>query len=377
MSSISPVMVTITSLIVILILYFAIRYRRTLSNQPRYCPACSAVLPDNARHGLCPVCRAAAKRTVTPSSSDPDPQATAGYSDPLALPGGADLAPLFPQLEILGLLGQGGMGIVYQARQSHLDRLVALKIVAGGPDGSAFAARFAREARVLARLSHPHIVTVHDSGLAGSLCYLLMEYVEGANLRELVRAGSMQYRLGAKMLPAVAGGRLIPDFAFSVANQVCEALEYAHGQGVIHRDIKPENILVALNGQVKLADFGLAKLLEPGSAAGLTSTGQVMGTFRYMAPEQLDRPKDVDQRADIYSLAVVLHELLTGELPVGRFALPSQVAPVGPGLDAVILRALEKDPDRRFPTVAEFRSAFNAARWPEVVPGPPRPLRTE
>jgi tRNA A-37 threonylcarbamoyl transferase component Bud32 len=301
----------------------------------------------------------------------PQQNQTVAYRDPAAPPESAELAPLFPQLEIFSLLGRGGMGGVYKARQPHLSRLVALKILAPRVDGPAFSERFAREARTLARLGHPRIASVYDSGLAGGLCYLLMEYVEGMNLREMVRAASLQYCAGDSVLPVVTAGRVAPDMALWLVDQVCEALEYAHAQGVVHRDIKPENILMALNGQVKLADFGLAKLLEPGAdVAQLTVTGQVMGTLRYMAPEQMDTPHSVDHRADIYSLGVVLYEMLTGGFPVGRFPPPSRFAPVDPGLDAVVLRALEKDPERRFSTVAEFRSALKVISWAEPVAAP-------
>jgi serine/threonine protein kinase len=288
------------------------------------------------------------------------------YRDRAAPPELADLAPWFPQLEILSLLGRGGMGAVYKARHLHLDRLVALKILVPGADGPAFSERFAREGRALARLAHPRIVTVYDSGLAGGFCYLVMEYVEGMNLREMVRTATLEYRSGDRVLPVVTAGRVAPDMALWIVDQVCEALEYAHGQGVIHRDIMPENILLDLGGQVKLADFGLAKLLGPAADAGrLTAADQVMGTFRYMAPEQMEKPLAVDQRADVYSLGVVVYEMLTGECPVGRFPPPSQVAPVDPRLDAIVLRALERDPERRFPTVTEFRSALNATHSPD------------
>jgi hypothetical protein len=233
------------------------------------------------------------------------------------------------------------MGAVYKARQLKLDRLVALKILPAewGRD-PAFAERFAREARALARLAHPHIVAVHDFGEAGGYFFLLMEYVDGTNLRQLLRDGPVD-----------------PATALQVVPQVCDALEYAHEEGVVHRDIKPENILLDKRGRVKIADFGLAKLVGPSQASfTLTGTHQVMGTLDYMAPEQRSRPQDVDHRADIYSLGVVFYEMLTGEVPLGRFAPPSRVAGVDGRLDEVVFRALEREPDRRYQRVSEVKS---------------------
>jgi serine/threonine protein kinase len=268
------------------------------------------------------------------------------------------MASLFPQLAILELIGQGGMGAVYKARQTKLDRLVAVKILPAewGQD-PAFAERFAREARALARLSHSHIVGVHDFGEAGGLFYLVMEFVDGANLRQVLR-----------------GGRLQPQQALAIIPQVCEALQYAHEQGVVHRDIKPENILLDRRGQVKIADFGLAKLMRP-SAAEFTLTGsrQVMGTLDYMAPEQRTAPQEVDQRADIYSLGVVFYEMLTGALPLGRFAPPSDKAGVDARLDEVVFRALEREPGRRYQHISEVKTAVESiARATPAAAAPPR-----
>ncbi len=273
------------------------------------------------------------------SQSAAEPAAGAEGRVPLPTPG--QLAPLFPELEIIELLGEGGMGAVYKARQPRLDRLVALKIIR--PEAArdpAFAERFAREARALARLSHPNIVTVHDFGRAGELYYFIMEYVDGASLRQMERSG-----------------QLSPQQAMAIVPQVCAALQYAHDQGIVHRDIKPENILVDRRGQVKIADFGLVKLLgKAPTDVTLTASQMVLGTPHYMAPEQLERPAEVDQRADIYSLGVVFYEMLTGELPIGRFAPPSQKVQVDVRLDEVVLKALAKDPERRYQRAAEIKT---------------------
>ncbi|MGA2034170.1 MAG: protein kinase [Thermoguttaceae bacterium] len=348
-------------------------------NAENRCPQCGAELAANAPQGLCPACLL--KGALQTQSSATGGGQSAGPSDDVP-PTPAELAPSFPDLEILEFIGRGGMGMVYKARQKHLDRPVALKIllpkIARDP---AFAERFAREARAMAMLSHPHIVTVYDFGQTisplpppgegpgvtaaggdGDLYYFLMEFVDGATLRQLLNAG-----------------KLAPPEALAIVPQICDALQYAHDRGVVHRDIKPENILMDRGGQVKIADFGLAKLVGPGkgersnlcqapagpsgqigplpfSEAALTGAGQVMGTPNYMAPEQLEHPQQVDHRADIYSLGVVFYQMLTGELPIGRFAPPSRKVQIDVRLDEVVLRALEKEPERRFQQASEVKT---------------------
>jgi hypothetical protein len=224
---------------------------------------------------------------------------------------------------------------------------VALKILpADAGRDPAFAERFAREARALAKLTHPGIVTVYDFGESDGRFYVLMEFVDGVDLRHL-----LQER------------RLMPDEALQIVPQLCEALQYAHEQGVVHRDIKPENILLDKRGHVKIADFGLAKLLGQQAAdSALTGSHQVMGTPHYMAPEQMERPLAVDHRADIYSLGVVFYEMLTGELPLGRFAPPSQKVQVDVRLDEIVLRALEKEPERRYQHASDVKAEVETIR---------------
>ncbi len=306
-------------------------------NEIHKCPQCGNELPANTPSSACPRCL-----LQVGLGSQPD---AGGGTAPMApkhqAPDLEEVRKLFPQLEILELLGQGGMGVVYKARQPNLDRLVALKLLpADSARDAAFAERFAREARALARLNHPNVVAVHDFGQIQGLCYLLMEYVDGANLRQV----ELQGRLTAK-----EALRIVPD--------ICEALQYAHDQGIVHRDIKPENILLDKGGRVKIADFGLAKLLGKGDRdRTLTAERQVMGTPHYMAPEQVERPLEVDHRADIYSLGVVFYEMLTGELPLGKFAPPSQKVQVDVRLDEVVLRALVKEPERRYQHASEVKS---------------------
>src|SRR3954451_1133221 len=183
----------------------------------------------------------------------------------------AELAARFPSLEVMELLGHGGMGMVYKGRQPLLDRLVAIKVIR--PDlqtDDAFQERFLREARTLAKLRHPFIVTVFDVCQAGDLYGLVMEYVEGASLRQLLAAGSITQRDALDFVP-----------------QIAEALQHAHEAGVVHRDIKPENVLVDPRGRVRLVDFGLATLFGPAAPARGPDDEQVVGTLRYMAPEQV------------------------------------------------------------------------------------------
>jgi serine/threonine protein kinase len=341
--------------------------------ETRRCPQCGTELPPDSPQGICPNCVFQMGLGSTPEA-DPggetgDPRhSVKGESAAVPLPvphgrsqqatvvGGAfvppaadELAKLFPQLEILELLGRGGMGVVYRARQPTLYRMVAVKIlpptVAADPT---FAERFTREARALARLNHPHIVSVYDFGQVQGLFYFVMEYVDGANLRTAIQAA-----------------RLNAQEALAIVPQICEALQYAHDEGVVHRDIKPENILIDKRGRVKIADFGLAKIVGQGSAGDsdsppkrdftLTGTHQVMGTMHYMAPEQIEKPQTVDHRADIYSLGVVFYEMLTGELPIGRFAPPSHKVRMDVRLDEVVLRSLEKEPDRRYQHASDVK----------------------
>ncbi|KAF0175645.1 MAG: Serine/threonine protein kinase [Limisphaerales bacterium] len=321
------------------------------------CPRCAAPLPPNAPEGLCPRCLGAlnlATETV-PTGAD----APGASPQPPLTP--AELAPHFPQLEILECLGRGGMGVVYKARQKTLNRVVALKLLA--PErvtDAGFAERFTREAQALARLNHPNIVTIHDFGCtrAGAqpetgFYFLLMEFVDGVNLRQAMKAG-----------------RFTPEQALAIVPPVCEALQYAHEQGIVHRDIKPENLLLDKAGRIKIADFGIAKMLETGGAelplghsteaaqqrgpAGQESLAA--GTPQYMAPEQRTAPQRTDHRADIYSLGVVLYELLTGELPGAKLQPPSRKVQIDVRLDEIVLRALETKPELRYATAAEFRT---------------------
>ena len=319
------------------------------TSSTQHCPTCGAPIPPDAPEGRCPACMLQAGL-----ASDAAGPAFTEVPTPGAL------EALFPQFAVESVLGRGGMGVVYKARQRSLDRPVALKLlppeIALTPG---FAERFRREARTLAQLAHPNIVSVHEAAEAEGHYVLAMEFVDGVNLRQ-----------------AQEDGGLTPEQALAVVPQICDALQYAHDQGVVHRDIKPDNILLTRDGRVKIADFGLAKLLRrtPGDAT-LTGTEQVMGTFHYLAPEQIRSPKDVDHRADIYALGVVFYEMLTGELPIGRFPAPSERVQVDVRLDEVVLRALEREREQRYQQAADIKTGIHHATQvqavvPESVPSP-------
>jgi hypothetical protein len=342
----------------------------------KICPNCQKPLPPDVPLGLCPECLI---KSGFPTGTEPA-AAGAAAGERFVPPPVEEIARLFPQLEILAFIGKGGMGAVYKARQPALDRFVALKVlppaVAGDPG---FAERFNREARALARLNHPNIVAIHDFGCIRSrrgdeaeatstgtvppphvggyeskpegLFYLVMEFVDGANLREVEHAG-----------------RLSPEQALAIVPQICEALQFAHNEGIVHRDIKPENLLMDKKGRVKITDFGIAKIV--GATAGkasLTGIKDVVGTPHYMAPEQIEKPLTVDHRADIYSLGVVFYEMLTGELPLGKFQPPSKKVQIDVRLDEVVLQALEKEPEHRYQHASQVKTAV------ETIAGTPPP----
>ncbi len=321
----------------------------------KVCVSCGTPVANDAPRGLCPACLMKVAMATGTVAGDP----SAGFTPPDA----KELAAKFPQLEILELIGKGGMGAVYKVRQLELDRIAALKILPPsiGSD-PAFAERFAREAKALARLNHPGIVTIYDFGRADGLYYFLMEFVDGVNLRQLLQAG-----------------RVSPREALAIVPQICDALQFAHDQGIVHRDIKPENILLDRRGRVKVADFGLAKLVgtanEP-AAAGVTGaaspaeteSGKIMGTPSYMAPEQKENFGDVDHRADIYALGVVLYQMLTGELPGKQIEPPSRKIQIDARLDEVVLRALEKKPELRFQQASILKTQMET-----IAQSPPPP----
>ncbi len=294
-------------------------------NQQTPCPECGKPLPDGK--SVCPAClmgQALASKTLADTLHGDE-----ALPDP---PSPEEIADKFPQFEIVECLGRGGMGVVYKARQKSLDRWVAIKVLA--PERVKelrFAEHFEREAKTLAKMSQPNIVTVFDHGETEGLFYIVMEYVDGVNLRDLLREGKIE-----------------PEQALAIVPPICEALEYAHDHGVVHRDIKPENILIDREGRVKIADFGIAALIG--------ADADHSGTPPYMAPEQQAAGGTIDRRADIYALGAVLYEMLTGERPDKDLVAPSKRVEIDVRLDEIVLRALEKEPARRYQTAGEFRT---------------------
>ncbi len=256
-------------------------------------------------------------------------------------PSAEQLATLLPQYDIESLLGRGGMGAVYKGRQKSLDRAVAIKILPPevDHDDASYTERFKNEARIMARLDHPAIVPVYDFGetSAGQL-YIVMAFVDGTDVAQMINSQK----------------RLPPEHALAIAAHVCDALGYAHTHGVVHRDIKPANVLINMEGQVKVADFGLAKLDESGTT-GLTKTGIAMGTPDYVAPEALIMGTQIDGRADLYAIGVMLYHMLTGEVPRGAFDLPGKRLGTDPRFDAIILKAMKMDRAERYQSSAELR----------------------
>ena len=261
--------------------------------------------------------------------------------------------------EILGILGRGGMATVYKAYQSSLDRNVAIKVIAERyATDPTFAERFRREARSIARLHHPNILTVHDAGEDNGLLYIVMELVEGDTLRDEMNRQPLSLERSAKVL-----------------GQVGAALNYANKQGIIHRDIKPSNVLFdSHNDRAVLSDFGIAKMLD-NTASGLTGTNEGLGTPDYMSPEQANGTQ-LDGRSDEYSLAAMAFELVTRQTPfhadtpiaivMGHLSKPVPSTrqlnhDIPPALDAVITKALSKSANDRYPTVADFTEAFQSA----------------
>ena len=311
---------------------------------PKICPECNGRLSDSSPAGPCPACLMQLGMQTwqqqRPATGKMDPTAHFPTNDqsPFSMD---EIAKKFSQFEILHEVGQGGMGVVYCARQKSLGRLVALKVIRPQKAKRAeFADRFSREARAMATLNHPNILQIHDFGEVDDLYYLSMEYVDGINLRQMIR-----------------GNRLTSKQALEIVPAICDALQYAHDHGIVHRDIKPENIMIDTEGRVKIADFGLAKLLDKESAGPtLTRANHIMGTMHYMAPEQIETPLTVDHRADIYSLGVVIYELLTGELPLGRFEPPSHKVSIDVRLDEIVLQTLAKEPARRYQHVSDVKS---------------------
>ncbi|MDF1754305.1 MAG: serine/threonine-protein kinase [Verrucomicrobiales bacterium] len=306
---------------------------------------------------------------MNPSGSNPDPPipylssgiwssvATRNWNPPSL----EALSLLLPAFEILEIIGKGGMGVVYRGIQKSLERPVAIKLLPAelGRDLE-FKERFRREARAMAMLNHPNIVSIHDYGETEcGHVYFVMEFVDGCDLHQHAK-----------------NGQLDTNGAMNIMVQVCDALTYAHANNIIHRDIKPGNVFLTSEGIVKVGDFGLAKLLRPemsdpaySELLNLTLTGVTMGTPSYMAPEQLEQGESIDHRADLYSLGVLFYEILTGNLPQGAVRAPSEITSFKPDarLDPIVFRSMETDRGHRYQTASEFREAIEAVQRQPVV----------
>jgi formylglycine-generating enzyme required for sulfatase activity len=312
--------------------------------EPWRCPTCKQLWDEGEMvDGLCPGC-------LIGDCLEQQRQRS-GYDwekrwDP---PSVEELQPLFADYEIQALVGRGGMGAVYRAIQKRLKRQVAIKILPPALGWNpALRDRFVREALTLAKLNHPGFVTIYDSGQSQDLSYLVMEYVDGDTLADYVASNTVSPRQILEL-----GARL------------CQIMEVAHAAGIIHRDLKPENILVSSLTEVKIADFGVAKLFGEQHAddkSAIFASCKAAGTRSFMAPEQLAKSGQVDLRVDVYSLGVLLYLLLTGGLPeADPVPPPSQVLPgLGSHMDALVLRALAKDPASRHQNMQELRREIEA-----------------
>jgi len=261
---------------------------------------------------------------------------------------------MLPQYEIIGFLGRGGMGAVYRGRQVRLDRDVAIKVLPetlthADNDELKFAERFELEAQAMAKFNHPSIVSVFDFGeTSEGQLYFVMEFVEGMDIHRYLREN---------------GGSISQEYALSITAHVLDALEYAHSRGIVHRDIKPANVLLNTEGQVKIADFGLAKILNEGDehdAPALTMSNVALGTPDFVAPEALEGDSRPDHRADLYAVGVMLYQMLTGRMPRGQFPMPSTLlAELDPRIDEIVQQALQYHPDDRFPSASSMRVALD------------------
>jgi eukaryotic-like serine/threonine-protein kinase len=272
----------------------------------------------------------------------------------------------FGPYEVMSVIGEGGMAVVYKGYQQSLNRYVAIKVLrAELARDQEFVERFRREALAVADLSHPNILHVYDAGYANGVYYIVMAYVDGGSLKDLI-----------------AQGRVEMEYALAIAAQVADALHHGHQRGIVHRDVKPSNILISRDGRPLLTDFGIAKALH--ETTGLTRTGTSIGTPEYMAPEQI-QGQPVDARTDIYALGIVLYEMLAGWVP---FSATTPVATlykqvnepppplrqmnigISPWVQEIVLKAMEKNPWDRYQKASEMAAVLRQRPASEAVPTP-------
>ncbi len=254
---------------------------------------------------------------------------------------------------VTGKVGQGGIAEIYRAKQPSLNRVVAIKMLSKAlSDNPDIVKRFDRESLVIAHLNHPNIVHVIDKGIAGGRYYFVMEYVDGASLRQVIDSDKIP--LNTKLEAVV---------------QVCKGLDYAHKNGVIHRDVKPANILIDRQGNAKVTDFGIAQIVGgEKNEIDTTSSDMVMGTVAYMSPEQKISSRDVDQTTDIYATGVMIYEILCGKKPLGHFKIPSEVNPgLNKKFDEIIVKCLAQDRSDRYQSAVDLKDALLHAMGRETV----------
>lgn len=292
------------------------------------CPECAREftigMEADLSHLICPNCEGEIPEQALRPAADIAEEIAPGFR-----PG-----QRFGNYVIESVLGTGGMAVVFKGRQLSLNRHVAIKVLPKEfMQKKLFVERFESEAAVLASLNHPNIVSVIDRGAESDTYYIVMEYVQGETLKDVIQRETT----------------VPPEKLFPIAEQVLAGLAYAHKRGVVHRDIKPGNIMINADGIVKIADFGLAHLAKANGGLDVTRENQAMGTLKYMAPEQLGDARGVDGRADLYSFGVCIYECLTGRLPLGMFKMPSEWdESLDLRWDDVILRGLKMDPEERF-----------------------------
>ena len=301
------------------------------------CPRCEHINEDGA--DACARCGSALPRVKTGPAAPAARPSGNGQNTVVFRPGQV----IAGRYTVIGMIGRGGMGCIYRVRDNVLQEDVALKtLLPQFAREKMVVDRFFNEARIARALSHPNIVRVHDIGMASDLLYISMELIRGRSLRNML-----------EQLPP--GQRLPARTTLRVMDELCAALEYAH-RHTVHRDIKPENVMVCEDGSVKLMDFGISKLMD---ARGLTSTSMIMGTPYYMSPEQQRDSANVDARADIYSLGVMLYEILTGNMPTGVPKPASQLRrEVPPALDPIVAQCVDPDPAERYQNATQLREAL-------------------
>ena len=304
------------------------------------CNTCGASLDPLSTDTLCHVCG-----NKTPESNDEGHSAI----DPDIQKHAPWITAALPDYKILNVLGKGGMGIVFLARQNSLQRLVAIKVLALKlATSEKFIERFKQEAKAMGRLSHSNIIQIFDYGETGEHCYFIMEYLEGTSLLQKIRPDENKQIY------------LAQTEAVRITQEICKALIFAHDRGVIHRDIKPANILVGRDGSIKIADFGIAKLISDETFdAGLTQTEESFGTLKYASPEQIRSTAKVDGRADVYSLGIILFEMLKGYHPKSDNTHRLKPHTVAPRILSIAQKAYADDRDHRHKNVSELKKALD------------------